>query len=66
LKTRLKILAFHHILLFEKEFDGIMPLKLQLIQKKKGLKLSTLRKMDELFKTIEKAPELSNQSPFLI
>jgi hypothetical protein len=41
--------GFYQDILFEKEFEGIMPLKLQSIPKeKKVMKLSTLRKMDEL------------------
>ncbi|OCB77370.1 efflux RND transporter permease subunit [Flavobacterium crassostreae] len=49
------------ILFFEKEFEGIMPLEITVdTKRKKGvMKLSTLRKMDELQKTIEEIPELS-------
>jgi predicted RND superfamily exporter protein len=57
LKTCLKHWFYQDILFFEKEFEGIMPLEITVDTKKK--KLSTLRKMDELQKTIEKIPELS-------
>lgn len=52
---------FKDILFFEKEFDGIMPLEITIdTKRKKGvMKLSTLRKMDELQQTIEEIPELS-------
>jgi predicted RND superfamily exporter protein len=52
---------FKDILFFEKEFDGVMPLEITIdTKRKKGvMKLSTLRKMDELQKTIEDIPELS-------
>ncbi|PKH66536.1 transporter [Flavobacterium sp. ALD4] len=52
---------YQDILFFEKEFDGIMPLEITIdTKRKKGvMKLSTLRKMDELQKTIEEVPELS-------
>lgn len=52
---------FKDILFFEKEFDGIMPLEITIdTKRKKGvMKLSTLKKMDELHKTIEEIPELS-------
>jgi predicted RND superfamily exporter protein len=52
---------YNDILFFEKEFDGIMPLEITIdTKRKKGvMKLSTLRKMDELQKTIEEIPELS-------
>jgi predicted RND superfamily exporter protein len=52
---------FKDIIFFEKEFDGIMPLEIMIdTKRKKGvMKLSTLRKMDELQKTIEEIPELS-------
>ena len=52
---------FNDIIFFEKEFDGIMPLEIMIdTKRKKGvMKLSTLRKMDELQKTIEEIPELS-------
>jgi predicted RND superfamily exporter protein len=68
LKTCQKYWLLSRHLFFEKEFDGIMPLEITIdTKKKKGvMKLSTLRKMDELQETIEEIPELSNQSPFLI
>ena len=52
---------FNDILFFEEEFDGIMPLEITIdTNRKKGaMKLSTLRKMDELQETIEAIPELS-------
>ncbi|MNS61956.1 Multidrug resistance protein MexB [compost metagenome] len=52
---------YKDILFFEKEFDGIMPLEITLdTERKKGvMKLSTLRKMDELQTAIEEIPELS-------
>jgi predicted RND superfamily exporter protein len=52
---------FQDILFFEKEFEGIMPLEITIdTKRKKGvMKLSTLKKMDELEKTIEEIPELS-------
>jgi predicted RND superfamily exporter protein len=52
---------YKDILFFEKEFDGVMPLEITIdTKRKKGvMKLSTLRKMDELQETIEKIPELS-------
>ena len=52
---------FKDIVFFENEFDGVMPLEIMIdTKRKKGvLKLSTLKKMDELQKTIEEIPELS-------
>ena len=52
---------FEDIVFFEKEFDGVMPLEIMIdTQRKKGvMKLSTLRRMDELEKTIDEIPELS-------
>jgi len=52
---------FKDILFYEKEFNGVMPLEIMLNTKhKKGvMKLSTMKKMDELQKTIEQIPELS-------
>jgi len=52
---------FKDILFFEKEFDGVMPLEITIDTKRKQgvLKLSTLKRMDELQKTIEEIPELS-------
>ncbi|MCC9072788.1 MMPL family transporter [Flavobacterium sp. F-65] len=52
---------FKDILFYEKEFNGVMPLEIMIDTKhKKGvMKLSTMRKMDELQSTIESMPELS-------
>jgi len=52
---------FKDILFFEKEFKGVMPLEIMIDTKhKKGvMKSSTLRKIDELQKTIDSIPELS-------
>ncbi|MSP85710.1 MAG: RND family transporter [Flavobacteriaceae bacterium] len=52
---------FKDIVFFEKEFNGVMPLEIMIDTKhKKGvMKLSTMKKMDELQKTIEEIPELS-------
>ena len=52
---------FKDIVFFEKEFNGVMPLEIMIDTKhKKGvMKLSTMKKMDELQKTIEQIPELS-------
>ncbi|MFA9190553.1 efflux RND transporter permease subunit [Flavobacterium sp. FZUC8N2.13] len=52
---------YQDILFFEKEFNGVMPLEITIdTQRKKGvMKLSTMKKMDELHKTIEEIPELS-------
>ena len=52
---------FKDILFYEKEFNGIMPLEIMINtkQKKGVMKLSTMKKMDELQKTIEQIPELS-------
>jgi predicted RND superfamily exporter protein len=52
---------FQDILFFEKEFDGVMPLEIMIDSKrKKGImKLSTLRRMDELQTVINEIPELS-------
>mgnify|MGYP005625224063 FL=1 len=52
---------YKDIKFFEKEFGGIMPLEIFIDTKKeKGvMKLSTLKKMDELNETIETFPELS-------
>ncbi|WP_293896539.1 MMPL family transporter [Flavobacterium sp.] len=52
---------FKDILFFEKEFNGVMPLEIMIdTKRKKGvMKASTLRKMDELQKTIDSIPELS-------
>jgi predicted RND superfamily exporter protein len=52
---------FKDIVFFEKEFNGVMPLEIMIDtkQKKGVMKLSTMKKMDELQKTIEQIPELS-------
>lgn len=52
---------YRDILFYEKEFHGVMPLEIMIdTKRKKGvMKLSTLKKMDELQKTIEQIPELS-------
>jgi predicted RND superfamily exporter protein len=52
---------FKDIIFFEKEFNGVMPLEIMIDTKhKKGvMKLSTMKKMDELQKTIASIPELS-------
>ena len=52
---------FKDIIFFEKEFNGVMPLEIMINTKhKKGvMKLSTMKKMDELQKTISEMPELS-------
>jgi len=52
---------YKDILFYEKEFNGVMPLEIMIDTKhKKGvMKLSTMRKMDELQETIDSLPELS-------
>ncbi len=52
---------FKDILFFEKEFNGVMPLEIMInTKRKKGvMKSSTIKKMEELQKTIEGIPELS-------
>ncbi|WP_038526360.1 efflux RND transporter permease subunit [Formosa agariphila] len=52
---------FRDIEFFEQEFDGIMPLELMIdTQRKKGvMKLSTLKKIDQLEESIIDIPELS-------
>ena len=52
---------FKDILFFEKEFNGVQPLEIMInTKRKKGvMKSSTIRKMDELQKTIDSIPELS-------
>jgi predicted RND superfamily exporter protein len=52
---------FKDILFYEKDFHGVMPLEILIdTQRKKGvMKLSTMKKMDELQKTIAQIPELS-------
>lgn len=56
-----KAAFFKDILFFEKEFDGVMPLEIMIDTKhKKGvMKLSTLKRMDELQQEIDEIPELS-------
>ena len=53
---------FKDIVFFEKEFDGIMPLEIMIdTKRKKGvMKLSTLKKMDEIQEVIIDIPELSS------
>jgi predicted RND superfamily exporter protein len=52
---------FKDILFFEKEFSGVMPLEIMINtkQKKGVMKLSTIKKMEELQQTISQIPELS-------
>ncbi|MFB9055940.1 RND family transporter [Mariniflexile ostreae] len=52
---------FEDIRFFEKEFNGIMPLEIMIdTKRKKGvMKLSTLKRMDELEELIMEIPELS-------
>lgn len=52
---------FKDIRFFEKEFDGIMPLEIMVdTKRKKGvMKLSTLKRIDELETIISEIPELS-------
>jgi len=52
---------FKDIVFYEKEFHGVMPLEIMIDTKhKKGvMKLSTMKKMDELQETIAQIPELS-------
>ncbi|MBP4138127.1 efflux RND transporter permease subunit [Flavobacterium geliluteum] len=52
---------FKDILFYEKEFNGVMPLEIMIdTKRKKGvMKLSTMRKMEELQNTIASMPELS-------
>ncbi len=52
---------FQDIIFFEKEFDGVMPLEIMIdTKRRKGvMKLSTLKKMEELELAIEEIPELS-------
>ena len=52
---------FKDILFYEKEFNGVMPLEIMInTNRKKGvMKLSFMKKMDELQATIESIPELS-------
>lgn len=52
---------FKDILFFDQEFDGIVPLEILIDTKRKDavLKLSTLKRMERLNKSIEDIPELS-------
>jgi len=52
---------YKDILFYEKEFNGVMPLEIMINTKhKKGvMKLSTMKKMDQLQNTIAELPELS-------
>jgi predicted RND superfamily exporter protein len=52
---------FQDIVFFENEFDGVMPLEIMIdTKRKKGvMKLSTLKRMDELETAIDEIPELS-------
>lgn len=52
---------FHDIRFFEKEFNGVMPLEIMIdTKRKKGvMKLSTLKRMDQLEEVINEIPELS-------
>jgi uncharacterized protein len=52
---------FKDILFFEKEFNGVMPLEIVIdTKRKKGvMKLSTIKRMNELEETIAQIPELS-------
>jgi len=52
---------FEDIRFFEKEFKGVLPVEIMIdTKRKKGvMKMTTLKKMDELQKEIEKIPQLS-------
>jgi uncharacterized protein len=52
---------FQDIIFFEKEFDGVMPLEIMIdTKRKKGvMKMSTLKRMEELEAAIDEIPELS-------
>lgn len=52
---------FKDILFYEKEFNGVMPLEILIdTKKRKGvMKLSTLKKIEDLQETIREIPELS-------
>ena len=56
-----KTAFFDDIRFFEQEFDGILPLEIMIDTKRKNgvMKLSTLKRMDELETTISEIPELS-------
>ena len=53
---------FDDIRFFEKEFDGILPVEIMVDTKRKNgvLKLTTLRRMEELETLIKEIPELSD------
>lgn len=53
---------FDDIRFFEKEFDGILPVEIMVDTKRKNgvLKLTTLRRMEELENLIKEIPELSD------
>ena len=52
---------FKDIIFFEKEFDGVMPLEITINTKRKNgvMRLTTMKRMEELQKSIEAFPELS-------
>lgn len=52
---------FKDIIYFEDEFDGVMPIEIMIdTKRKKGvMKLSTLRRMDELSQELSEIPQLS-------
>jgi predicted RND superfamily exporter protein len=56
-----KTAFFDDIRFFEKEFDGVMPLEIMIDTKKKNgaMKLTNLKRMEELEETIIEIPELS-------
>lgn len=56
-----KTAFFDDIRFFEKEFDGVMPLEIMIDTKRKNgaMKLSNLRRMEDLEQTIVDVPELS-------
>ena len=56
-----KTAFFDDIRFFEKEFDGVMPLEIMIDTKKKNgaMKLTNLRRMEDLEETISDIPELS-------
>ncbi|SFB15648.1 hypothetical protein SAMN05660845_1899 [Flavobacterium swingsii] len=56
-----KTAFFDDIRFFEKEFDGVMPLEIMIdTKRKKGvMKLSMLKRMEELEETIQEIPELA-------